>query len=1687
MSYPRHVPDYHTTRSSPLRHGSNASTASSIYSSASNPFAPSRTSTISSAASSAYRKTSAGHKRGISETSPTRSAMTGDGTPEGNYKNARQSLRPLPQPPSASSPPSLQKTPHGHARAQSANLSPKPQYSGQNCSPTNSTPDVNRPLSNSLGRSGSIRPRSMVSQPPNSHGAVIPAPDLTSLERSSTSHLRNLSKLAQTPDGEDFSMTSPAPSVAGLLGRRQLKRTDSTRGGRRPGVNGVGRSAWEERNWMDKQRKFLAAYEYLCHIGEAKEWIEDVTHNPLPPIVQLEEALRNGVALAEIVQALEPSRSIRIFRHQRLQFRHSDNIALFFGFLADVELPELFRFELIDLYEKKNIPKVIYCIHALSWLLYRKGIVDFRIGNLVGQLEFEHHELEEMQKGLDKAGVSMPSFSGMGASFGAEPEPEPEPQPVETEEERIERELSENESTVCELQAQMRGALVRIRLGQMMQELWENEEWLIDLQSVIRGDWARQVVGYRMNMRRFAINIQSAARGFLIRVQQRRRERRWKEKEQNVVALQALVRAEKSRAETQHIRVQIQKHDHGVRKIQAAIRGALQRKIVQDTHEETHEAGQSVLNLQAAVRGALRRKIVEKQHDETLAAGQSIVNITAAIRGMRERCRIRDDKARLWSTQPGIISLQSALRGRDARRRVRREAEGLQEAVPAIQIFQSASRGMLTRARVQNMRKQLLQHRFIVVDIQSIARGGAERRAVNDVLSSLSLADNSVTVLQAVSRAYLLRRQQARQTEALDKQKTKITAFQSVARAVAIRDSVDELRRELVLNNSEIVQLQALVRAMMLRIDVGILLSQLEDEESSIEAVQAAARAKLVRARFHEKQKFFKANMEKVVKVQSYVRAKLQGEAYKSLTSGTNPPVGTVKGFVHLLNDSDFDFDEEVEFERLRKTVVQHVRQNELADQYITQLDIKIALLVKNKITLDEVVKHQRHFGGDAGRLLTNTEISSKDPFDLKALNKNSRRKLEHYQELFFVLQTQPQYLARLFRNIRERATAEKECERVRHLMMGVFGYAQKRREEYYLIKLMTRAMKEEIDHCPSVQDYLRGNYFWAKLFAAYIKSPRDRKYMRDVFSPIIKENIIDNAELDLESDPMQIYLSAIENEQLRTGQRSRRSPDIPREEAIRDEETRQTFIIHLQDLRDIADQFLAALEDHLHKLPFGVRYVAQQMFESLAGRFQQDDHGHILQIVGHWLWRSYLQPALGEPEKFGVIDRGLSQEHKRNVGQVAKVLGQVAAGRLFGGENAFLQPLNSFVGESIQRLGDIWSNVIDVPSAETQFDIDEFNDLYARTKPTLYIKMTDIFSIHHIVAGDLPTICPSQDDILREVIRELGSAQNNEHELKHVSTSEICLTLNPKLHNREDPDAESKALFMETKRCVLYIIRVQSGSNLMEIMVKPIAMEDEDRWATIVHDELSTNSRRRGAYSETTSIIDLAALSYAELKRTALENILRLEHIGRLTRHNHYQDLLNEIAIDIRTKHRRRIQRQRELEGVRLTLARLNDQATYLEQQLKTYNDYIEQAMVTLQNKKGKKRFLMPFTKQWDHERELARSGRVPKFGSFKYSAQELGNRGILVAWHGYTERQWQHIDLTISSNEVGVFTLEGSNGPIAMPGASAQVPLDDLLQAQFNNTQFMEFFGSGGEVKVNVNLFLHLIMRKFYKDRDS
>ncbi|CAH0056725.1 unnamed protein product [Clonostachys solani] len=1631
-----------------------SSSASSGYSNASDH----SSSTSYTSASSGYG--SYGHKRGRSDvlararTFEVGEMNTKKTDPTNLYSSARQSLRPLPQAPAAapaSSPSAPSTPPHKqqrHDRGKSVDIGKLAMsHSDGPSSPNSPSRHGNvRPNSMLLSRSDSMSVRAGAGTQSSHHHSLstthIGRPDLEKLGRSTTSQLRTLSRLTESEAVDGFNVTSPAQEVVGLRGRRRLQRADKPNGARGPKQGNYG---WESSKWIDKQRQFLQAYEYLCHIGEAKEWIEDVTHKTLPPIVELEEALRDGVTLAQVVEALNPNKHFRIFHHPRLQYRHSDNIAIFFRYLDEVELPDLFRFELIDLYEKKNIPKVIYCIHALSWLLFRLGIVDFRIGNLVGQLEFEHHELEEMQKGLDKLGINMPTFGDMGADFGV---PEPEPEPQETEEERIDRELAENEASIADFQAQVRGAMMRLKLGETMQQLWDQEEFLIDLQSRIRGDFTRQIMGYRLQMRRFATQLQSASRGFLLRRRLEKTDQFWKAVEPAILELQSMVRAKKARHEAREARSTLATCGGPIREIQAVSRGFLFRKKLVAQHKETKKSSGEVQRLQAAVRGMLVRE------------------------------SLNQDRQLLHAESPSIVSLQAALRAQQLRQRIEIQKEHLQAAAPMFTKIQAFARGLASRAETKALRQELKKHQAEVTRLQAIVRAGVVRKNVNADLDALEQNSEEIVSLQSMIRGLFVREQILADRAELDSHVSKTVELQAGIRGFLYRRQHSALLEELDSHYDKIAAFQAILRGIMERGRVGDLVAELEEEEESIVAAQSAIKGFLVRARFEEKRRFFNENMQKVVKIQSFIRAKVQGEAYKSLTTGKNPPVGAVKNFVHLLNDSDFDFNEEVEFERMRKTVVQQVRQNEMLEQYIDQLDIKIALLVKNKITLDEVVRHQHNFGGHTVGLLANSSMSSGNQFDLKALNKGSRKKLESYQQLFFNLQTQPQYLARLFRHIREQGTSEKESKRIELLIMSLFGYAQKRREEYYLLKLVSRSIKEDIEGCKTFQEYLRGNFFWTKLLGNYTRSPRDRKYLRDLLGPLIRDNIVDDPALDLESDPMQIYRSAINNEELRTGMPDPRPLEVPREVAIRDPETRRLFIDHLRDLREICDQFFLALEDLLHKMPYGLRFLGSQMFQSLRQHFKKESPEVILQLVANWVWKSYLQPALIYPENVGVIEKGLSPLQKRNLSEVGKVVGQIASGRVFGGENIYLQPLNAFVSESIERLAQIAAELISVQDAESTFDIDEFNDLYAKNKPTLYIKMTDVFAIHNLVAAELNYMCPSRDDVLREIMHDLGNAKNNESEMNAVGSSEIHMFLTPKLHDVHDPEAEVKALFMETKRCVLYIIRVQTGANLLEILVKPITEEDEIKWHQILRDDFKSDNKTRGAYSDA-NMVDVTRMSYHELKRTALENVMRLEKWGRISKHNYYQDVLNAIAVDIRSKSRRRVQRQRELDGVRMTLSNLHDKAKYLEQQRKSYDDYIEQAMATLQNKKGKKRFLLPFTKQYNHQRELERSGRVPKFGSYKYSARALLEKGVLVSWSGMAD--WEKINLTISCDEVGVFAIEGSKGHIQIPGASALVPIEDLLQAQFEAHQFMNLFE--GNLRLNVNLLLHLLYKKFYR----
>lgn len=97
--------------------------------------------------------------------------------------------------------------------------------------------------------------------------------------------------------------------VQGLRGRRKLLKSNTTPKYVTPlptsRLLGGG-------TWADTQRHLLQAYEYLCHVGEAQQWIEGCLNEELGfGVVEMEEGLRNGVVLAKLVRALDGDAYVR--------------------------------------------------------------------------------------------------------------------------------------------------------------------------------------------------------------------------------------------------------------------------------------------------------------------------------------------------------------------------------------------------------------------------------------------------------------------------------------------------------------------------------------------------------------------------------------------------------------------------------------------------------------------------------------------------------------------------------------------------------------------------------------------------------------------------------------------------------------------------------------------------------------------------------------------------------------------------------------------------------------------------------------------------------------------------------------------------------------------------------------------------------------------------------------------------------------------------------------------------------------------------------------------------------------------------------------------------------------------------------------------------------------------------------
>ncbi|RXN20843.1 ras GTPase-activating IQGAP1 [Labeo rohita] len=1536
-------------------------------------------------------------------------------------------------------------------------------------------------------------------------------------------------------------------------------------------LDGVERLTAEE---MDERRQQNMAYEYLCHLEEAKRWIEACLNEDLPPTTELEEGLRNGVYLAKLGNFFAPSvvslkriydREQTRYKATGLHFRHTDNIIQWLNAMTDKGLPKIFYPETTDIYDRKNMPRCIYCIHALSLYLFKLGLAP-QITDLYGKVAFTVHAAVIAINDAIDHGVPEGTLAAMRNPNAML--------------------LQLDESAAQHYQDTLFQAKMNKALNSAEQALLSADE--DKLYNTLRSP----ALGLQ--------SVQAQNKGWYLKQLLADRE----QKEQNAPGeplmkedLQSGVDAANSQA------ADYQKLLRAVERINAAIRKGVPEETVNELMNPDAQLPQvypSAADLYQRELASLQQQSAEGSlsHPELLVA----VEMLSSVVLINEALNV-GDRATVWkqlsSTLTGLSNVEDEYAQRYIDELMRLKAAAREEGsdyltwndiqacvdqvngtiqeeherIAAIGLINEAlDEGDLqkTMAALQNpaakltdIDPSLAQHYYDILqearrekahetgdpsavlwldEIQgAILRANKDSedamqfsqavQAINEAVDNKDSAQTLAALRSPAAGLYgvtsecaqtyqddLFRIKEDKKKEGdngsewmkhwvkgghnyyynlktgqgtweepaeFTPNNTQLNKeeIQSVVSGVTTAYNREQLW---LANESLIAKLQARCRGFLAhwrgykeRKNYNDRKQYLNDHAGDAVKIQSMVRMHQARKKYRDRLQYFKDHINDVVKIQAFIRANKARDDYKTLINADDPPMAVVRKFVHLLDHSDQDFQEELDLMRLREEVITNIRSNQQLENDLNLMDIKIGLLVKNKITLQEVVSHSKKLTKKNKGELSNLMMMNKQKGGLKALSKEKREKLEAYQFLFYLLQTNPTYLAKLIFQMPQ----NKSTKFMDSVIFTLYNYASNQREEYLLLNLFKTALQEEIkSKVDQIQEIVTGNPTVIKMVVSFNRGARGQNALRQILAPVVKE-IMDDKTLNIKTDPVDIYKSWVNQMESQTGEASKLPYDVTPEQAMSHEEVRTRLEASIKNMRTVTDKFLSAIIVSVDKIPYGMRFIAKTLKDTLNERFPDATEDELLKIVGNLLYYRYMNPAIVAPDAFDIIDLSaggqLTTEQRRNLGSIAKMLQHAASNKMFLGDNAHLNPINEYLSNSYQKFRRFFLSACDAPSLEDKFNVDQYSDLVTLTKPVIYISIGEIINTHTLLLDHQDAIAPDHNDPIHELLDDLGEVPTIESLIgesplpaddpnkEMMGKTEVSLTLTNKFDVPDEANAEmdAKTLLLNTKRLIVDVIRFQPGETLTEILETVASPEQEAEYQRAMQRRAIRDAKTPEKMKQAKPVVD-DSLTLQGKKDKIKSNLQRLGELGKVHPEKKYQDLINDIAKDIRNQRRYRQRRKAELVKLQQTNSALNSKTNFYNVQIDYYNQYIKTCMDNLASK-GK-------VSKKPGDNKAKKSKQV----SQKYTAARLHEKGVLIDIEDLQPNQYKNVIFEISPSEVvGVFDVKAKLMGVHLE--TLMLEYQDLLQLQYEGVAVMKLFD---RATVNVNLLIFLLNKKFY-----
>ncbi|XP_039578887.1 ras GTPase-activating-like protein IQGAP1 [Passer montanus] len=1625
---------------------------------------------------------------------------------------------------------------------------------------------------------------------------------------------------------------------------------------------------------MDERRRQNVAYEYLCHLEEAKRWMEACLNEELPATTELEEGLRNGVYLAKLGNFFSPKvvsvkkiydREQTRYKATGLHFRHTDNVIQWLNAMSEIGLPKIFYPETTDIYDRKNMPRCIYCIHALSLYLFKLGLAP-QIQDLYGKVDFTEEEISNMRLELEKYGIQMPAFSKIGGILANELSVDEaalhaaviaineaidrqvpadtltamknpnamlinlddqlestyqatlyraKQDKMENAKNRIASESSDRERDVYEellTQAEIQGNINKVNTHAAISKIdlalergdalalyealatpalglkgllrencdWYFKQFLSDRQqkqeaglagplqkeelqlgvdaanraaqqyqqklaavakinAAIRMGDAENTVAEMMNPEAQLPEVYTFAADLyqreLATLQQQSPEGHLTHPELSVavemLSSVALINRALDSGDMNTVWKQLSSPVTGLANIEDENSQRYIDDLVKLKTERNAEGNEFITwnDIQSCVDHV--NKVVHEEHERILAIGlinealdegdtkktlQALQTPAAKLEGVtpkvaqhyqdtllrakREKAQdTQDETAVLWLDEIqdgihkankdteesqrfslGILAINEAVDHGDVSQTLsalRSPDVGLYGVTPeCAETYQQELSEVKKRAAGGNGSewvKHWVRGGYHYYHNLRTKEGGWDepaefvqndtqlsREEIQSTISGVTAAynreqlwlanENLIMKLQACCRGYLVRQEFNSRMNFLKKQVPAITCIQSQWRGYKQR------------------------KAYQIRLDY------LRAQKDQVVKIQSMTRMYQARRRYRDRLQYFRNHINDVVKIQAFIRANKAREDYKTLINAENPPMAVVRKFVHLLDQSDQDFQEELELMKLREEVVTLIRSNQQLENDLNLMDIKIGLLVKNKITLQDVVSHSKKLTKKNKEQLSDMMMLNKQRGGLKALSKEKREKLEAYQHLFYLLQTNPTYLAKLIFQMPQ----NKSTKFMDSVIFTLYNYASNQREEYLLLRLFQTALQEEIkSKVDQIHEIVTGNPTVIKMVVSFNRGARGQNALRQILAPVVKE-IIDDKSLNIKTDPVDIYKSWVNQMESQTGEASKLPYDVTPEQALSHEEVRTRLDASIRNMRTVTDKFLSAIISSVDKIPYGMRFIAKVLKDSLHEKFPDAGEDELLKIVGNLLYYRYMNPAIVAPDAFDIIDLSaggqLTTDQRRNLGSIAKMLQHAASNKMFMGDNAHLSIINEYLLQSYQKFRRFFQAACDVPELQDKFNIDEYSDLVTLTKPVIYISIGEIINTHTLLLDHQDAIAPEHNDPIHELLDDLGevptiesligegSGNVNDPNREMLAKTEVSLTLTNKFDVPDDENAEmdARTILLNTKRLIVDVIRFQPGETLTEILETSATSEQEAEHHRAMQKRAIRDAKTPDKMKKSVSVKEDGNLNLQEKKEKIKAGLKKLTELGPVNAKNKYQELINDIAKDIRNQRRYRQRRKAELVKLQQTYSALNSKATFYGEQVDYYKSYIKTCLDNLASK----------GKVSKKPREM--KGKNSKKISLKYTAARLHEKGVLLEIEDLQGNQFKNVIFEISpTEEVGDFEVKAKFMGVQME--TFMLHYQDLLQLQYEGVAVMKLFD---RAKVNVNLLIFLLNKKFY-----